>query len=252
MLILAVETTADLCSVAVRDADGTLVERSFRHRMHLSERLIGDANSVLQDAGIELADLDGLTVGIGPGSFTGVRIGVTTVKTWADLLGMPVVGVTSLDALAEELRFERGALIVPLVRARPGSVYAGFYLAGEDGVMEAIKPQVLSISELVDRIGIRTEPRVILCGDGWKKNENEIRSKLDSRAGSVIAAPIVAPRASMLAAIAERRILLGQVDNPLELVPYYLSEPPIDPRVEARMAAINLHTTVNGENAGSQ
>src|SRR5215510_5074121 len=102
MNILAVETTADLCSIAIRTDSCTLVERSFRHRMHLSERLIDDVDSLLKDAGLELRNIELFAVGVGPGSFTGVRIGVTTVKTWSDLMAKSVAGVTSLDALAQE------------------------------------------------------------------------------------------------------------------------------------------------------
>src|SRR5262249_35815964 len=102
MLILAVETTADLCSLAIRDGQGTLVERAFRHRMHLLERLLPDVDELLADAGVALEEIEGFAVGIGPGSFTGVRIGVATVKTWADVLQKPVVGVLSLDAVAAE------------------------------------------------------------------------------------------------------------------------------------------------------
>ncbi|HXG23364.1 MAG TPA: tRNA (adenosine(37)-N6)-threonylcarbamoyltransferase complex dimerization subunit type 1 TsaB, partial [Chthonomonadales bacterium] len=102
MLILGVETTADLCSLAIRDGQGTLVERAFRHRMHLSERLIDDVDALLTDADCTLEDMEGFGVDVGPGSFTGVRIGVMTVKTWADLLGRPVGAVTALEAIAAE------------------------------------------------------------------------------------------------------------------------------------------------------
>jgi tRNA threonylcarbamoyladenosine biosynthesis protein TsaB len=102
MLILALEMTADVCSIAIRDDKGIIAERAFLHGMHLSERLIDDVDAILKDAGITLDDVEGFGVGIGPGSFTGVRIGVTTVKTWAFVRKKPVVGVCSLDALAEE------------------------------------------------------------------------------------------------------------------------------------------------------
>src|SRR5690348_16500250 len=102
MIVLAVETSGDLCSVAVRDGQGTLAARAFRHRMHLSERLIVDVEAVLADAGIGLEAVEAFAIGIGPGSFTGVRIGVTTVKTWADVLARPVCGVSALDAMAAD------------------------------------------------------------------------------------------------------------------------------------------------------
>src|SRR5438105_4947992 len=124
MLILALETTSEHCSLAIRDDAGLLAERSFRHRMRLSERLMGDVEELLRDAEVALGDIEGFGVGIGPGSFTGVRLGVMTVKTWADVLNRPVAGVSALEALAYEYRGLEGFRITPVIRARPGAVYS--------------------------------------------------------------------------------------------------------------------------------
>src|SRR4051812_30284933 len=127
MIWLGMATSGDPCSIAVCDEKGLLVERSFRHRMRLSERLIGDVEAVLADAGVELSAVDAFAVDLGPGSFTGVRIGVTAIKTWADLLSRPVVGISALQAVAFPLIGSHAELIVTLIRARPGAVYAASY-----------------------------------------------------------------------------------------------------------------------------
>jgi tRNA threonylcarbamoyladenosine biosynthesis protein TsaB len=237
MTILAIETTADLCSLAIRSSGKIVVERSFRHRMHLSERLVGDVQSVLEDAEVEPDEIDAFAVGVGPGSFTGVRIGVTTVKTWADLFAKPVVGVTSLDALGEEFAFEPDSLVVPIVRARPGMVYSATYLRGIGVFNQVDPPELLELDDVIQRLAKRRETRTTVCGDGWEKNCKELRARLAELKIDVITAPIPAPRASTIAAIAESRVQGGQTVSAIDLVPFYLSAPPIDPRVEARMAA---------------
>src|SRR5437870_11515908 len=114
--------------------------------MHLSERLIDDVDSLLHDAGMSLASIEGLAVGIGPGSFTGVRIGIMTVKTWADALGKPVAGISSLEAAAAEHAVS-GATIIPIIRARPDSVYTQEFVTTDDKLLAQTEPAVMTMSE---------------------------------------------------------------------------------------------------------
>jgi tRNA threonylcarbamoyladenosine biosynthesis protein TsaB len=233
--ILAIETTGDLCSIAVRDSSGTLVERVFRHRMHLSERLVGDVDSALKDAGLDLASVDGFAVGIGPGSFTGVRLGVMTVKAWADILGKPVVGVNALEALGREAWTWPG-IVAPVIRARPGAVYASVFGDTADELAPDPEPALLTVPELVERIVETRQLLVLLLGDGLKNTGADLITRLNEHGIAPWFGPTDAPRASTLAAIAERRIAAGITDDPLALVPLYISPPPIDPRAEVRPA----------------
>jgi tRNA threonylcarbamoyladenosine biosynthesis protein TsaB len=235
MLILALETTADVCSIAIRDDKGVVAERAFRHRMHLSERLIDDVDSVLKDAEVTLDDVEGFGVGIGPGSFTGVRIGVTTVKTWAYVQRKPVVGVSSLDALAAEYSACAGTVIAPIVRARPGTVYAAFYEA--DGVMVSLVTPVelMAIEDLIDKLAQRAGAPIIVCGEALDRYGDAIR---ETNLRRVTPGRAEAPRASVVAKIAVARITAGQVDDSLALVPLYVSPPPIGPPSERKRAGL--------------
>jgi tRNA threonylcarbamoyladenosine biosynthesis protein TsaB len=241
MTILALETTGDLCSVAVQDTSGLLVERVFRHRMHLSERLVGDVDALLADAGTNLASIDAFAVGIGPGSFTGVRLGVMTAKTWANILGKPIVGVNALDALAWEAGPWPG-IVVPVIRARPGAVYASIYRPTADGPIPDADPALLTAPELVERIAGYGEAPVLLLGDGLKKTAAELESSLNERGITPAFGPTDAPRASTLAAIAVQRLANGQADDALALVPLYVSPPPIDPRAEVKVKQSGANT----------
>jgi len=232
MLILAVETTADLCSVAIRDGQGTLAERAFRHRMHLSERLIGDVDALLADAGGTLADVEGFAVGIGPGSFTGVRIGVMTIKTWAEVLGRPVCGVSAFDALAEVYAGVPDTVVVPLIRARPGSLYARFYRSVGAQMEAQGDPIMLPLPDFVARLAAEPDARYLLCGEALLRYGDELRAALQAAGVSAASGRPEPPRASLIAALATARFAAGLRDDPLALTPLYLAPPPVDPRAD--------------------
>jgi tRNA threonylcarbamoyladenosine biosynthesis protein TsaB len=126
MRILAVDTAAKSCSVAIMTAGSLSAElitlKDETHSKHLMELI----HKVLGMAGFRVGELDGLAVTIGPGSFTGLRIGVSTVKGLAHALNKPVVGVSSLDALAWQCA-DRSHLICALLDARKGEVYSATY-----------------------------------------------------------------------------------------------------------------------------
>jgi tRNA threonylcarbamoyladenosine biosynthesis protein TsaB len=227
MLILAVETSADLCSLAVRDESGTLVERAFRHRMHLLERLIGDVDAALTDAGTTLAQIEGLAAGLGPGSFTGVRVGVMAVKTWAATLQKPVCGVTALEAVAEEYAAVSEAQIVPIIRARPGTVYTQIFQRVADSLQAQSAPQTLTVPQLISVLSGQRERRCLLCGDGLIRHGEALEAGLREAGVSATFGRADAPRAAVIATMAEARLRAGQSDDPLSLVPFYLAPPPI-------------------------
>lgn len=234
MLILAIETSADVCSIAVRDSQGLLVERAFRHRMHVSERVLNDVSAVLEDAGGTLAGIDALAVGIGPGSFTGVRIGVMTVKTWADVLQKPVCGVSALDIVAQQNLGHTGVAVVPVIRARPGAIYAAIYRRQEDAMRAESEPGIVEISHLSAMLGGDANLRYLLVGDALARSREAIATELDAAGIDAAFGSPEAPRAGVLAEIAASRIASGDVDDPLALNPLYVAPPPIDPRAERK------------------
>jgi tRNA threonylcarbamoyladenosine biosynthesis protein TsaB len=235
MVILAVETSADLCSLAVRDESGTLVERAFRHRMHLLERLIGDVDALLADAGTTLTQIEGLAVGLGPGSFTGVRVGVMAVKTWAATLQKPVCGVSALEAVAQEYAAVSECRIVPVIRARPGTLYTQLFEREAGRLQAQSEPQTLSVPQLITMLSAQRERRCLLCGDGLMRDAETLQAGLGAAGVSATLGRAEAPRASVIAAMAAARLRDGQRDDPLSLTPVYLAPPPIGgPKGEKR------------------
>ena len=127
MTFLAMDTGGDYAVLALADEAGALkAARVFEGRRTLSRRLLGEVDGLLAGEGMTLADVSALAVGIGPGSFTGVRVGVTTAKTLAQVTGKPLVGVPTLDAYAWAWGEDVPTLVV-LLPSRRGEVYAAVY-----------------------------------------------------------------------------------------------------------------------------
>ena len=134
--LLAIDTSTENCSVALVH-DGKLTTRDIESPREHSQKLLPFVEEVLDSAGVSLAELDGLVVGAGPGSFTGVRIGVSMAQGLAFSADLPVYPVCSLQALAQQaIRKNDVAGVVACIDARMGEVYYALY-ANENGVAVA-------------------------------------------------------------------------------------------------------------------
>ncbi|MEE8553621.1 MAG: tRNA (adenosine(37)-N6)-threonylcarbamoyltransferase complex dimerization subunit type 1 TsaB, partial [Desulfobacterales bacterium] len=141
MKILAVDTATKSCSVAIVDNESLLAEvtivREQTHSKHLMEMI----NTVTGLSGLTVSELDGFAVTRGPGTFTGVRIGISSVKGLAVASDKPVVGVSSLDVLAMQASLS-SYLICPLLDARRGEVYCARYRFRDGNLKKEIEEQV--------------------------------------------------------------------------------------------------------------
>lgn len=219
MLILSFDTSGDVCSLCLHDAAGARSVLHFRHGRRLSERLPGLIRFLLSDAGAVLRDVEAIAVGIGPGSFTGVRVGVTTAKTLAHVLDRPLVGVSSLDALAEPFCFLDGIGIVAVVPSRRGEVVAGFYRGG-DAPIPLETPAVTPISDVLTRAvaHLGEGMPLVVCGEAAPSVERGATSA-SVRASSVSAAAV--------ARLAATRLSRNQNDDLFALTPLYVTPSPV-------------------------
>lgn len=213
--MLALDTSGDTCSVAVVEGQELLTEINFRHNRQLTERLPGIVEFALSQAGTTLEELDAFAVGLGPGSFTGVRVGVTMVKTWGEVLGKRVIGVSSLDALARTVS-GAGVAVVAVVPSRKDEVIAAFYKP--DRPNPIAEPEVMPTSEViakaVDALG---EPRLLVLG--------ECAHWISPSPLAVIRA--ASPRAFQVARLGQARLRVHGPDDPATLAPLYIAPPPI-------------------------
>jgi len=178
MKVLGIDTSTSCCSVGLIDDESIISEYHLNIPVTHSERLLGTIELILKEARIVIGDLDGWAISLGPGSFTGLRIGVSTVKGLALATQKPVAGVPTLDVLAYQISFTP-YLICPILDARKGEVYTAFYRYEEkDGLKrqsayQAIKPEYL-IREIKER--------TIFVGDGVRTYGDYLRNSLSSLA----------------------------------------------------------------------
>lgn len=222
MLILALDTSGDICSLAVRNGENLLSVFHFRHARRLSERLSGTIDFMLRDAaGATIRDVDAVAVGRGPGSFTGVRVGVTAAKLYAHVLGKPLVGVSSLDALAAEASgfLPPGAGIIAAAPVRRGIVAAAFYRVGDPSPLAP--PTVAGADEVIGRAAelLPHAAPLLLCGEA-------AATILVPEGATVVIRPSFVS-AALVADLAAVRLGRGDVDDPFTLVPLYVAPTPV-------------------------
>lgn len=221
MRVLAVDTSTYVGSVAVVADGAVLSEISAFVRAKHGEVLLPHVDRALELAGIAGKDLDLLAVGIGPGSFTGTRIGVATMKGLALGLELPLVGVSSLRVLARGLS-AGDAIAVALVDAHKGELFAAAYRLEAGAVRdELVAPCHAAPDDAVrivrDAIG---EATPLVCGDGLRKHAEVARAHL----GSFIEAPPAydTPRACLLALEATEHFARVGASDLATLEPLYV------------------------------
>lgn len=231
--VLAVDTSSDIGSVAVVCDAELAAEQAFRGRARHGERLLGHIEHALEAAEVPLGEIDLLAVGLGPGSFTGLRVGLATIKGLALSCGHPVVGIPSLEVLARGLGPAlAGAVAVPVVEAHRGEVFAAAYGSPPADPSPLIPPFHATPADaarhLRERLGDRS---LVLCGSGARGHADELAEHL---APAVALAPPLwdAPRAAVLATLAEAEHARRGPCDLLRLEPLYVR--PSDAKLPAR------------------
>ena len=179
MNILAIETTSAYASAAVFCEGKECVEVISDGSLNHLQRLLPMVDEALKKSGLSLDDITGLAVSRGPGSFTGIRIGMTTVKALAQVLGVRIAQVPTLFAMAYGMKNRKEA-VCPILDARRDQVYSAAYLF-EDGQQKEIFPEgAYSLDEVVTFL----EPygSVLFMGDGVKPFGEQLIGKMGSRA----------------------------------------------------------------------
>jgi tRNA threonylcarbamoyladenosine biosynthesis protein TsaB len=178
MRVLGIDTSTQCGSVGLIEDEHILCEYVLNRRMSHSERALKTIDRVLEDSGVSIGEIDGFAITIGPGSFTGLRIGVSTVKGLAFATGKPVAGVSTLDALAQNIEYSP-YLICPLLDARKGEVYTALYRnTGKDGLIKIAPEIAIKPVDLLERI----DEKALFLGDGVYTYGDLIRRELGDRA----------------------------------------------------------------------
>ncbi|WDF47489.1 tRNA (adenosine(37)-N6)-threonylcarbamoyltransferase complex dimerization subunit type 1 TsaB [Chryseobacterium sp. KACC 21268] len=174
MKILHIETSSKNCSVAISDGEEILClceEVSDNYKQ--SESLHSFVEWALEGAEISLKDLDAISLGKGPGSYTGLRIGAASAKGFCYGLKIPLIAINSLDSMVEEFINQGFELIIPLIDARRMEVYTAFFDGTSGEMIKETEAKILdenSFSELMDK-------KVLFIGDGAKKAQEILTLK---------------------------------------------------------------------------
>ncbi|MBU0986124.1 MAG: tRNA (adenosine(37)-N6)-threonylcarbamoyltransferase complex dimerization subunit type 1 TsaB [Proteobacteria bacterium] len=216
MKILAIDTSTTSCSVAIVEQDNLLAEATIVREQTHAKHLMDMVHTVIDFSGVKLADLDGIAVTRGPGTFTGLRIGIGCVKGLALASDKPVVGISSLKALAMQCAAAAG-LVYPMLDARRGEVYFSGYRVQNGVLKKEIDEGVLPPAQAVAHIN---EP-CLLVGSGARLYHDMLVETLGERAffASSFQHTI---RASTVAYLGVKRFTQRDTDNVAALIPRYI------------------------------
>ena len=214
-------------AVGIVDDDSLIAELRTNIELTHSERLMLHIDSLLKSAHLTLADIDGFSVTLGPGSFTGLRIGITAVKAMAYATGKPIAGVQTLDVLADNLPYAKYQ-VCPILDARKKQVYAAIYKSTDTKRMTLMPGSVMTPEELADKI---EEPTIFL-GEGAYVYREFFEGRLCCQA---VFAPKSAgyPSGAAVAFRGLKDIQNGRVADPMSLVPSYIRKSDAEEKASA-------------------
>ena len=221
-LILCIETGTDICSVGIaRDGELVSLRESVEGRDH-AKHVGVFVDELLRETGVSPDELDAVAVGMGPGSYTGLRIGVSFAKGLCYGLQIPLIAIGSLDALVEvaiedneagilDVEAWDDAVLCPMVDARRMEVYTRLYTATGEPLSE-VKAEVVDEATFAD---VRGERQLVIFGNGAAKCREVLSDATFVE---------VAPSARGLARLAERRLQAGQTEDIAYFEPFYLKD----------------------------
>ncbi|OGQ96268.1 MAG: tRNA (adenosine(37)-N6)-threonylcarbamoyltransferase complex dimerization subunit type 1 TsaB [Deltaproteobacteria bacterium RIFOXYD12_FULL_57_12] len=216
-VLLALETATTFGSVALVAGDRCVAEYSLQSPLTHSRRLLAGVEWIMQESGSRWEDIDGIAVSLGPGSFTGLRIGLSTVKGLVLATGKPLLGVGTLDGLAGQFR-QACHLVCPVLDARKKEVYTAFYRSDAHGVCQRLSEYLVLPPEAF--CAMLTEP-VILVGDGAEVYGELFQERLAGRV-SIAPASIYFPRAAAIGMLAVAKWRRQEFLDASTTVPVYI------------------------------
>jgi len=216
MRILSIETSTMAGSIAINDEERIIAEAMLDIKVVHSERLMISIEWLLRISRISIDDIDAFAISIGPGSFTGLRIGVSTVKGLSYASGKPVIAVPTLDAFARRMPFSPYN-ICPMFDARKNEVYAGLYRWNGHSLKKVITEMAVAPDDLLDLVDDTT----IFMGDGARLYRRLIVERMGNDA--IFAPPhLMYPCASTVGEIAVEMFKRNEVADTATLRPFYI------------------------------
>ncbi len=217
--ILCIETATTICSVAMISNSGSVMEKKSSEKNAHSAIVTLFIEDVLKDAGLDYTDIDAVAVSKGPGSYTGLRIGVSTAKGLCYALDIPLISVNTLQSMANGLigkdsNIDRDALLCPMIDARRMEVYSAIYNINGEEIRET-KAEIIDENSFADYLA---NNKMIFFGDGAVKC-----SEIITHPNAVFINEIH-PSAANMAFIADMKFQKKQFEDVAYFEPFYLKE----------------------------
>jgi tRNA threonylcarbamoyl adenosine modification protein YeaZ len=218
---LAIDTSTDTASLALVQDGEVLAELTWRCGQNHTVQLLPHLAHLLDKTEVNLQSLSCIIVARGPGSFNGLRVGISTAKGLAFSLGIPIVGISTLETDAYQ-HAETGLPICPIFNAGREEIATAIYQKKQNKWRQLTSEHITTVDTLCSQIATKT----IFCGEFTPFIATELRKQLKQRA--IIPPPATRlRRASFLAELGQQRLEAGDYDNPATLQPLYLRRPPI-------------------------
>lgn len=218
-MILAIDTSTDNASLALVQEGRVLAEANWRCEQNHTVELLPHLARLLEEARADIRAISAVVVARGPGSFNGLRAGISTAKGLAFSLGVPIIGISSLEVVAYE-HAGSSLPVCPIFNAGRGEIAAAIYQMKDNKWRQLVAEHITTLDALCSGIAART----IFCGELAPQVADELKKKLKERA--VIAATVPS-RARLLAELGKRRLDAGDFDHPATLQPLYLRRPAV-------------------------
>lgn len=220
--ILSLETSTTVCSVAIHDADMLLLSREILIPQSHASKLALLIEEVKTESRIDFKQLSAVAVASGPGSYTGLRIGVSTAKGLCYALNIPLLAVGTLDIMAHQVRetlnpkhgTQNPELYCPMIDARRMEVYCKVF----DSSLNEVQPVEAKIIDTSSFDDLMSRNKVIFFGDGSAKCKEALANKNASFLDNVY------PTAAMLGELAYKKFVAGQVEDVVHFEPFYLKD----------------------------
>jgi tRNA threonylcarbamoyladenosine biosynthesis protein TsaB len=219
MIVLGIDTSGYVNAVGISDGVNVLADSSFPAKTDSLEQIVDNIDSTLKKAGLTLKEVEGIGVGLGPGSWTGIKVGVTVGKMLAFSTNKPVAGIPTLEALAYAARGKSSLVSAVISAGIRDAIYAAFYRCEDNSL---IREGDYFVGDVKDLAPLINEP-VILVGSEVNRYY-ELLIKEDSSLKTKIKALEALPSGATIACLAANRLEQGKGDNPLSLTPLYLKE----------------------------
>ena len=222
MKILAFDGTAKAASVAVADGDRILAHYTVDNGLTQSELLLPMAEDMLKGLKLGFSDIDMYATSVGPGAFTGVRLGVSLINGLAFGRNIPCVGVSTIESLAENLRGLKG-IIVPCMDARRGQVYSATFISDGAELRRLCDDRAVALKDLADELKAYEGENIYISGDGYAV----ARKALCDLGIKLCDTPelLILESAASVARVAKRKYESGEAMTDSELSPIYLRMP---------------------------